>query len=126
MFPVLKALCALGTPGSGMAPIWRIISRAFQSFQFSTILPPQMRSMLIPLTLIRLPELAMLMNSPRWVPPASIQRVTTISPSATCFSTVKLMSEKAEWYARTMSLMASGPRLSSGSPGGMADVIGSQ
>src|SRR5215208_5529226 len=42
---------------------------------------------------------------------------TTMSPSATCFSTVKLMSGKAEWYARTICLMSSGPRLSSGSPG---------
>src|SRR5215208_7464661 len=33
---------------SGMAPIWRISSRASQLFQFSTILLPERRSMLIP------------------------------------------------------------------------------
>lgn len=49
---------------SGMAPIWRIISRASQLFQFSTILPPEMRSMLIPLTSILLPDGGTPMNSP--------------------------------------------------------------
>ena len=39
--------------------------------------------------------MAVEMLSPRWVPRA-VHRVTTTSPSATCFSTVKLMSGKAK------------------------------
>jgi hypothetical protein len=119
VFPALQALCALGTTGIGDG------TYLAHQHKCLPIVPvfhdPAPRDAV---TSILLPEGATPMNSPRWVPRA-IQRVTTISPSATCFSTVKLMSGKAEWYARTRSLMASGPRLSSGS-GGMADVIWSQ
>ena len=81
MIPVLLSTHHEDGTGAGMTPSCWSSPSASKLFQLSTILPPAMRLMAIPVTVTRLPVAGMPRSSPRCVPMA-VQRVTTLSPSA--------------------------------------------